>query len=1758
MTAGGGGVSIPISFVISQARSALDALRSAGQSTASGINAAFQSANVQIGGLTQATDQMKSAAKAADDLKSKGEIRVVLRGEGIAQVQAAFEATARAGQDLAGKKFTVQIGINEQTLAADIAAVRSQLSGATKGQNLQLDLRVSPDKATEALHALEEDFKRAEAKGVHIAVTLDTAGAARDADRATREAQQKADAAKRTSDQAAAKAARDAQAFTNQVRINVTLSGAETTAAQLRKLLDDAHALNGAAHFTIDADGKNIDREVERVRQLLQGMNKGDSATVNLKMKAEDAKRVTNAVAKDIDDLRQRGGNISLNINPQSVSRAQGLIQQTLSGAGRGLVAGSGIGGNLLIGANFTAGAAASLGAAVAVQALTQAIISSSQASLEYNKNLELTRNTFEVLTGSATKAQSAMAGLRKLAAQSPLSEQQTLETGAGFLRVSGGDVQRMQQLTELTSALASAKPDLPFERIRSAMQQLVSGDFAAFDDIVNNATGTTRQFAQQGFSGMELYRKAVEAAGASIALMDRNTNSFSVRLSNFQQAAEGINAAFGRGLFENLSESIGSANKVLSDHQATWEKVAEAAGRALTTGAALGAQVIGFPGLDKTLKGLEAVAVLLEKIERASKPPAVVEQEDARTSQRSTLNTQRETATGSLAVEKQNLAEIERQLRANKTAQDEIKAGYEAQLIPLQQQLAEINRINGELVKQGLLAQRAQVEASQKREESLGPPEARADLAGAKFTLDLQHEILDIQQRRAEREEAIGELEQTIAQRGKQEEAERAKLVLDALKEEVRARQEARQVALEALREEIRARQEARQVALEAIREEMRARQEARQVALEAMREEMRTRSEARQAALDSLRDEVRARQEARREALDALREEIRGRQEARQVALEAIQEEIRARREAYDVALQQQRDLAEDAERNYQDAERAADNAHRRSQERYQDQIQQLRDRDQRLSRQDQGPSEAEKELKDLEAASRERQRLVSLADAEAAVYNANTGRERREAQRRLAELRTQQDEERKKEALQAQADAEKAARDKAAQKRQDDIAALERKAQDEDRKYQREKEDRDEKHRQQQEAIAAQQRTEERAEAQRRREEDAQVRAQEKKDKDAEKAEAAQIRAAEKADRDQQRAEEAQVRAAEEAARKAEQADQAKLRAQEQKDREAERADQDKVRAQEAADRAAERADQQKERQAEAAQKAADRAEDAEIRRQEAAQRAADAAIAIQKKKDDDARDLLHLERLKAMKVIEDQIDENRLKSISLINQSLGAQAEHDAVIADHLATVAANLQKLNDIDKALRSNDIKVKIEAIQIEMGAKLVDLEKARLELEGHLNAVQGKIDGLNRQIEEINRAITKIGQPGEGDQPSGVGPPKPPEDPQVVLARAAALFNEWMQKTWPQIIGDGIVNILGWLAKGAIDWWTTDTKTAQAAKDWVDKSMKTPMENLLEVSSPSELSKRWAGWIADGFVNGLTPRTQEIAELLETPFIAFQDEYMPAFTSKFEGQVKELNDVLQTNWDVQAVAELLETPFIDFEDKYMPAFEAKLYTQLDGILTQVQSKWAQGSIAANLEAPFIEFQELYMPAFIERLRAQGDEAAQAFVDAWVAFKIDTKLTINVPSGFVEFGKKAGEAFCRGWQASMTACPCPTCAAPPTQNPKQNQNPKYVTGSLPTGLNPPRRVGDALPVSVLNVGPSVAGARNSTPVGPGTNVGGSVSVQVHNTINASEGMDVEELSNRVTAKTIDKVIDILDYTQRTSPNPVSRTQPGAL
>lgn len=323
--------------------------------------------------------------------------------------------------------------------------------------------------------------------------------------------------------------------------------------------------------------------QATRLYNALQGGSGGGGSRVNID--TSPAIRQLEALGIVVKETQRIASFTAVPKVDTTAARAEiSKLQELATAAARGLVQGSGVGSGFLFGAGAGVGAIGALGVATAVSKVTQALTGGISAGIQYRATLETTTNTFEHYTGSAQRAAAAIDGLRKLATISPFGEQPVLTAGATFLRTSGGDVERMQQLVTLTTALAAAHPERGFEEMQAAIQQLISGDYRAFEDRTNITFGTVKKLEEQGFTGMELYRKAVEAAGGSTELLEKNADTLTARLTTFESAVQKAQGLVAAGFASQLQQELPNLTKSINDNAAAWS--------------VLGASIAAIPGV--------------------------------------------------------------------------------------------------------------------------------------------------------------------------------------------------------------------------------------------------------------------------------------------------------------------------------------------------------------------------------------------------------------------------------------------------------------------------------------------------------------------------------------------------------------------------------------------------------------------------------------------------------------------------------------------------------------------------------------------------------------------------------------------------------------------------------------------------------------------------------------------------------------------------------------------------------------------------------------------------------------------------------------------------------------------------------------------------------------------------------------------------------------------------------------------------------
>lgn len=1209
------------------------------------------------------------------------------------------------------------------------------------------------------------------------------------------------------------------------IRVSVTSNAAEIN-RDFDRMAAGARAV-GQVGFRIRASidgGKETEGEIEGLNAALRGVKANERLSIAVDVRdADHANQVLQRTNRELAAARTRGANVALDINTTGIgvpqSQREALTRAALGGAARGVLQGTGVGQGAILGAGFGAAAVAAAGATAAVAEFVQAVGGATAAGIQYNANLQDTVNAYEVYTKSTESAAAAIQNLRRLAAISRATEPQTLAAGQQFLATTGGDTARAQELVRLTVLLSEARPNLPFERISQAMQQLTSGDFRAFEDGANVAFGTVNQLVKQGYTGMELYRKAVEAAGGSEELLEKNAKNFNAQLTTLTSTAARLNAAFGRGLFEQVTQGLTALNNIISAGGTAWDDYAEKVGRAL--GAVASAPFKGLPGAGTigtqaaSLANAAAVAAKAasdrDKALAAGTTPGT-----PREVARAQLNVAIDEQSGKLAQQKTLLEQLERQLHANAAAAARVTQEYQTQITPLQNQLARLQLPLPGVEAPLRQARLGSANAALRLEQAQPDVNVRAEVAGAEVVLQHEQAILDIKHRRAEMAEQLGQIEQGIAQKT-------AEISIRAAERELAAKQE-----------RFRGAQEARQDALTEAREGARGSQEGRADDINLLRERARDAQEARRAELEGLRDAATARQEASRDSIDALRDQITAQQDARASARETIQDEISLRNEQRQAARDTFQEIADAAREAYRQEREAADDANREFQDGLRDRIEALQDADREAGRRAQRQSAAERELAAFDKSERDRSRAESLNDARQAIGRARTGSQFREAVDRFRDIQRQQAADEKREQLEERIRKEKEAEERASLQRQDQIRNLERQARDAQRAFDQEQREQD---------RAFQQ--DERA---RQQEERAQARA----DREQDRADKVTLRQLELEDRAARKTEQAELLAAQREAHDQEVRDRRELIELERSNRGLDTGDQDAIRAAEKSDREQTRAENAAIREQEQADRIQTRAENAEIRaeQEQIAQRRqeiADAAAQI-----DLANDQARLERLKEQFALEEARLKLRERLEAATNVPALAQATAGQVLADNVLKLAEGVKAVQDAVTAIASLDIETRIANLQVQMQEALAPIEARSLEIQAQVAQAKSDIDVIEQRMQDLRREASELMSGGGAVAETGDSG----EASMNPIQRAQAMA--------------------GNVVKGIVDFFTSDQSAANGFNKLV-MDMMGAGEAAAETQSPSKRTERMAADIAAGIwgENGLPAQQQAVNDAL-------------------------------------------------------------------------------------------------------------------------------------------------------------------------------------------------------------------------------------------------------------------------------------------
>ncbi len=1248
------------------------------------------------------------------------------------------------------------------------------------------------------------------------------------------------------------------------IGVRVDSQTADKAFADIQRRAREVSA-NSKISLSITANGEQAEQEIKQVESALARAAGRDRVTIQLRASAEQAEQTLGRLQGEIRAAEQRGARINISIDTRSAEERLARFQQLVSAAGRGVVQGSGVGEGFLFGSGAGAGAIAALGVATAVSQLTQATVAGIRAGVTYNSLLEQQTNTLVHYTGSAEAAAKAREAFHKLDVISPFNEQEVGGAGTNFIRISDGDIQRAEELTALTVQLAAAHPERGFEDMQGAIQQLISGDFQAFEDRTNIAFGTVRRLAEQGLTGLKLYGEAVKAAGGSPELLSRNASTFQARLSTLESNIQKFQASATKGAFEALSGDIDAVNQSVDRNAEGWGKLAERIGAAAT-------EAFKFSAIGQAAGSFgQAGAFLAERFQPAASSEAA---------QQADTTSADQLARQELTRQKDEAAKIQAQLKLNEDAAKKVTTAYEQAIAPLQRQLEIINRPNFDLQRRQVAADQGQTAAAEATLAAQGPVDTRADVAAARAVLQIEREGIDIRQRRAAIAEQIGQAEQSIARRT-------AEIQLRAAEEGVRARQ-----------------------------------------------------------------TRLQAESQARQDSIAGLQEEIRVRRQTVQDEQSRIQEVTQVRRQVVADAISGEREIADATRERFTETERLLDRQHQRSQEVYRAEIERLQEIN-RIANQPRGPSATEQALAKLDARERAFQAARTLAEAKTAVKQADTPDERKAAQRRLDEVKHEQDVARRREQLEQRIKREREAADAARLAREEQIRQLEAKAREEDRAFQREKD-----------ARAEQERIADRVAAQ-------------------------QIQAEEKAERLTQRAEDTAARAAEKSEREAQRAEDEQLRAQQKADREADRAAQREIAGSLAAIAGQRAGLQAADDQAGLARDQSGLANlkelsDNEVKELDLRQKLLDGQDAF----------------LSAAAARDTVVADNASKLVAIAAQQDAAQKLLDSLpLQERLADAKLRLDEelapletqARDLEQRLR--DVKAEITAAQDALAA---------LSKRGQENAGRGPGEPPSRDQAAANVTI-------------GIAPPLPEQIASWASGVSQQLSQAFHAPALAEQAGGAAKGLGDALVTGLGQFFAQDRQTPADVTKWTQDSIIAPAEQALEIRSPSRVSERWADDVAAGFVQGLQGSESIIGPAMVQVFdLAWQQYLQPWFTGEngLQAQLGVHFGASAAGLDTEATeAAFGRGMFLALQGGYEGSV-IPFFTASDGIGAQLGTHF--GAAAGHLNSSTT--QQAIGTAMHNALTSGFNLALRDQTGWWESFKqLGENLAISIQNGYVGY-----------------------------------------------------------------------------------------------------------------------------------------------
>ncbi len=235
--------------------------------------------------------------------------------------------------------------------------------------------------------------------------------------------------------------------------------------------------------------------------------------------------------------------------------------------------------------------------AAAAPQALADAFGLGLAVELE-NVTAQLT-----AFTKDAGQADAILADLRKEADATPFAFRELAGAAASLLPAANASGHGLMDLIKQAEVLAALNPAEGLEGAAFSLREALSGDFVSVVERFNLPREAINQLKKEGVPALDIIGRALAGMGADQELVARRAQTFSGRLSTFQDALDSIRIEAGKPILGALSEELVRFTGILAGSQGTLQ----------ATAATLGGQVAG--GIRQAGESLGIILVTAQNI---------------------------------------------------------------------------------------------------------------------------------------------------------------------------------------------------------------------------------------------------------------------------------------------------------------------------------------------------------------------------------------------------------------------------------------------------------------------------------------------------------------------------------------------------------------------------------------------------------------------------------------------------------------------------------------------------------------------------------------------------------------------------------------------------------------------------------------------------------------------------------------------------------------------------------------------------------------------------------------------------------------------------------------------------------------------------------------------------------------------------------------------------------------------------------------